>query len=324
MKRLLQFCGKLFQFLVFCIAWQSLPAQIITTLLDPMSQTKFQNPLPIPSVLQPTSPGSKDYEVSITQFEQSLGLKGSSGNPLMTTVWGYNGSYPGPTLEALKNHPVTVTWNNELVASDGSKLPHLLTVDESLIDYELSDGIPTVTHLHGGHTEAESDGNPQAWYTPGFDQTGETFVKQKHYYENDQEATTLWYHDHVMGITRLNVYAGLAGFYLLRDEWENGLNLPSGVYEIPLVIQDRSFYSDGSLYYPSNPDSVEEGGGILPEMFGDFILVNGAVWPFLDVEPRKYRLRLLNGSDSRFYNLFLPGVKFYQIGSDGGLLNSRF
>jgi len=125
-----------------------------------------------------------------------------------------------------------------------------------------------------------------------------------------------------MGITRLNVYAGLAGFYLLRDEWENGLNLPSGVYEIPLVIQDRSFYSDGSLYYPSNPDSVEEGGGILPEMFGDFILVNGAVWPFLDVEPRKYRLRLLNGSDSRFYNLFLPGVKFYQIGSDGGLLNS--
>ena len=125
-----------------------------------------------------------------------------------------------------------------------------------------------------------------------------------------------------MGITRLNVYAGLAGFYLLRDEWENSLNLPSGEYEVPLAIQDRSFYSDGSLYYPSNPYPAEQGGGILPEMFGDFILVNGAAWPFLDVEPRKYRLRLLNGSDSRFYELFLPGVDFYQIGSDGGLLNS--
>lgn len=240
----------------------------------------------------------------------------------MTTVWGYNGSYPGPTIEAYRDQEVTVTWNNDLVDSDDFPLEHLFPVDESLIDYNLNFGIPTVTHLHGGHTEAASDGNPMAWFTPGFNQTGVTFEKQDYYYENDQEAATLWYHDHTMGITRLNVYAGLAGFYLLRDEWENSLNLPSGEYEVPLAIQDRSFYSDGSLYYPSNPYPAEQGGGILPEMFGDFILVNGAAWPFLDVEPRKYRLRLLNGSDSRFYELFLPGVDFYQIGSDGGLLNS--
>lgn len=320
MKRSLQCCGKLCMFFIFLIAWQSLSAQMITTLLDPMSQTKFINPLPRPSVLQPTSPGN--YVVDITQFEQHLGLYDASGAPLKTTVWGYNGSYPGPTIEAFKDQGVTVKWRNELVDPDNYPLEHLLPVDESLIDYDPSGGIPIVTHLHGGHTEAASDGNPQAWFTPGFGQTGKTFVKQDYYYENDQEAATLWYHDHTMGITRLNVYAGLAGFYLLRDNWENSLNLPKGDYEVPLAIQDRSFYSDGSLYYPSNPFPVEQGGGILPEMFGDFILVNGAVWPFLDVEPRKYRLRLLNGSDSRFYELFLPGVDFYQIGSDGGLLNS--
>lgn len=308
-------------FFVVLNVGQSLSAQIITTLLDPLSQTKFINPLPRPAVLQPTVPGGNNYLVSITQFEQHLGLFDPSGAPLMTTVWGYNGSYPGPTIEAFKDEPVTVTWKNELV-EDNNPLQHLFPVDETLINYNLSFGIPTVTHLHGGHTEAASDGNPQAWFTPGFGKTGETFVKPNYYYENDQEAATLWYHDHTLGITRLNVYAGLAGFYLLRDSWENSLNLPSGEYEVPLAIQDRSFFSDGSLYYPSNPLSLEQGGGILPEMFGDFILVNGAVWPYLNVEPRKYRLRLLNGSDSRFYDLYIPGVDFYQIGSDGGLLNS--
>lgn len=322
MKRSLQFFGKLLLYLVVLNVGQSLSAQIITTLLDPLSQTKFINPLPRPAVLQPTVPGGNNYSVSITQFKQHLGLFDPSGGPLMTTVWGYNGSYPGPTIEALKDNPVSVTWNNDLTDSDNYPLDHLFPVDESLINYDLSSGIPTVTHLHGGHTEAASDGHPRAWFTPGFGKTGDTFVKQMYYYENDQEAATLWYHDHAMGITRLNVYAGLAGFYLLRDSWENSLNLPSGDFEVPLAIQDRSFFSDGSLYYPSNPYPVEQGGGILPEMFGDFILVNGAVWPYLDVEPRKYRLRLLNGSDSRFYDLFLPGVDFYQIGSDGGLLNS--
>ena len=311
MKSSLQFFGKIFLFFTFFIAWQSLSAQI-TTLLDPLKQTKFINPLPIPSVLEPTVPGGNDYVVTLSQFEQNLGLKDPSGNILMTTVWGYNGTFPGPTLEAFKDQEINVKWINELEYSE-----HLLPVDESLIEYELDDGIPTVTHLHGGHTEAASDGNPQAWYTPGLISTGKTFVKDNYYYENDQDAATLWYHDHTIGITRLNVYAGLAGFYLLRDDWENSLNLPSGLYEIPLVIQDRSFLSDGSLYYPTSAE-----GGILPEMFGDFILVNGAVWPVLDVEPRKYRLRLLNGSDSRFYDLFLPGVDFNQIGSDGGLLNS--
>jgi spore coat protein A len=157
-------------------------------------------------------------------------------------------------------------------------------------------------------------------------------VKKTFRYDNDQEAATLWYHDHALGITRLNVYAGLAGFYLLRDNNENqhianGV-LPGGDYEIEIVIQDRMFTSDGNLYFPSEDPEIEPGFDPLPdvpsiiaEFFGDFILVNSIAWPVLDVEPRKYRFRLLNGSDSRFYILrFDNEMQFYQIGTDVGLL----
>jgi len=294
------------------------------SLLDPSTQQKFVSPLPIPSVIQPVVPGGTYYEVSMTQFEQDLGLKDGSGNPMYTTVWGYNGSYPGPTFEARKNTPITVKWKNELV--DGNNpLAHLLPVDTSILSENYPNyGVPVVTHLHGGHVESASDGNPEAWFTPDFGETGPYWSQQVYNYSNDQEATTLWYHDHALGITRLNVYAGLAGFYLLREESEDNLNLPSGNYEIPIVIQDRMFTDDGQLFYPSMPEEAgQPNPSILPEMFGDFIVVNGKTWPVLNVEPRKYRFRFLNGSDSRFYKLFLGNtIPFIQIGTDGGLLNA--
>lgn len=297
------------------------------SLLNPYTQQKFVNPLPIPAVIQPTTPNGTHYEVSTTQFEQDLGLKDDFGNPMLTTVWGYNGSYPGPTFEVRHNTPVTVKWNNELI--DGNDpLPHLLPIDTS-IDWAMPEnwpysGVPLVTHLHGGHVESASDGNPDAWFTPGFSQTGSYFSKEIYEYSNDQEAATLWYHDHALGITRLNVYAGLAGFYFIRDAWEDNLNLPSGNYEIPIVFQDRMFTDDGQLYYPSMPEEAgQPNPSILPEMFGDFIVVNGKTWPVLNVEPRKYRFRFLNGSDSRFYKLYLGNtIPFVQIGTDGGLLNT--
>ncbi len=299
-------------------------------LLGPLSQTKYINELPIPSVMDPEIEGGNYYEVSITQFQQHLGLFDEYGEPLLTTVWGYNGLYPGPTIEAFRDEEIIVRWENNLVDEYGSPLEHLLPIDPTVHQAEAPNGIPVVTHLHGGHTEAASDGTPQAWYTPNFQYTGEHFVKENYVYSNDQEAATLWYHDHALGITRLNVYAGLAGFYLLRDDFENSLQLPSGEFEVPLVIQDRSFYENGELYYPSELSNLEDpleeplptNTTILPEMFGEFILVNGKVWPYLEVEPRKYRLRLLNGSDSRFYDLKIPGVTVHQIGTDGGLLNS--
>lgn len=327
MKKLL-FCSLILIFLILGFR-QPLKAQN-GELLNPLFQTKYINELPIPSIMQPELEGGNFYKVSISQFQQHLGLYDEYGEPIMTTVWGYNGLYPGPTIEAYRDEEIIVRWENNLVDENGNPLPHLLPIDPTVHLATPPSGIPLVTHLHGGHTESASDGTPQAWYTPDFQYTGEHFVKENYVYANDQEATTLWYHDHALGITRLNVYAGLAGFYLLRDDFENSLQLPSGEYEIPLVIQDRSFYENGELYYPSELSNLEDpleeplptNTTILPEMFGDFILVNGKVWPYLEVEPRKYRLRILNGSDSRFYDLKLPGVNFYQIGSDGGLLNS--
>jgi spore coat protein A len=315
---------------------------LLAVLLDPFTQPKFVNPLPFPGVIKPTVPGGTNYNVSISQFSQQLGLYDPvTGEPLSTTVWGYNGSYPGPTFEARKGVPINVTWSNDLVDRNNKPLPHLLPVDTS-INWAFSDtkysiarnGVPVVTHLHGGHTESASDGLPEQWFTPKFKQTGPDWVKKTFTYANDQDAATLWYHDHALGITRLNVYAGLAGFYLLRDPAiESAWNLPSGQYEIPLAIQDRMFTADGQLYYPSNLDefySPEELAeldpntpepSILTEFLGDFILVNGQAWPFTNVEPRKYRFRLLNGSDSRFYNLFLSsGQSITQIGSDEGYL----
>lgn len=345
MRAQLHLVGKLCLIVGFLFFLQAVPAQI---LLDPVSHPKFVNPLPLPSVLEPTTPGGNYYEVNISEFQQDLlGLKDGNNEPILTTVWGYNGSYPGPTIEARRGSPITVKWINNLPEK------HLFTIDESIHwagtdmggklpgPNQTFNGVPTVTHLHGGHTNADSDGHPEAWYTPDFKYTGSNFFKNKgeFYYDNDQEAATLWYHDHVIGITRLNVYAGLAGFYLLRDDNEDGttdgtkpgLNLPKGKYEIPIVIQDRIFDNKGQLVYPTqnfigtNPvdgTPITLANSILPEVFGDFILVNGKTWPYVDVEPRKYRLRLLNGSDSRFYELKVPGINFNQIGSDGGLLSA--
>jgi len=298
--------------------------------LDPKTQPQFVNPLPIPSVIDARAGGS--FTVSISQFEQDLGLIDPvSKGPLNTKVWGYNNSYPGPTIVARKNFPVDVLWQNNLM-DNGNLLPHLLEVDTTL-NWALSGrtdwrslGIPVVTHLHGGHTESASDGLPEAWYTPNFALTGAGFIKNTLHYSNDQEAATIWYHDHAMGITRLNVYAGLAGFYLITDENEMQLQannkLPASPYDIGLAIQDRMFTSNGQLYYPS---MAEESGvpenSIMPEFFGNIILVNGKSWPVLEVEPRQYRFRILNGSDSRFYNLFFQGnINFTQIGTDNGLL----
>lgn len=318
--------GTLLVLLIAMLATATMDAQV-QALLNPYTQQKFVNPLPIPSVIQPMNPNGTYYEVSMTQFTQDLGLKDSNGNPFLTTVWGYNGSYPGPTFEAGRNIPITVKWKNELMDVNGP-LPHLLPVDTS-IHWAMPEnwpysGVPVVTHLHGGHVESASDGNPNAWFTPGFMQKGSYWSQQVYNYPNDQEASTMWYHDHALGITRLNVYAGLAGYYIVRDEWEDNLNLPSGNYEIPIAIQDRMFTDDGQLYYPSMPEEPgQPNPSVLPEMFGDFILVNGKTWPVLNVEPRKYRFRFLNGSDSRFYKLHLGNViPFIQIGTDGGFLNA--
>ncbi len=317
----------------------ALPA-FAQNLLNPATQPQFVNPLPVPGVIDARNGGV--FNMDISQFNQWLGLIDPvTQQPMLTKVWGYNGSYPGPTILAKKDVPIDVFWHNKLVNSNNEPLPHLLPIDPT-VHWALEEfsnwqqyGVPVVTHLHGGHTESASDGLPDAWFTPGFALKGHGFVKGEtspYHYSNSQEAATIWYHDHALGITRLNVYAGLAGYYLLTDNNEMNLQnsgkLPAAPYDLGLAIQDRMFTSDGQLFYPSDNgdesgDEGDEHPTIHPEFFGDFILVNGVTWPVLEVEPRQYRFRVLNGSDSRFYDLSLSGNQLIQqIGTDNGFLAS--
>jgi spore coat protein A, manganese oxidase len=285
----------------------TMPAHAQNTLLDGRSAPKYVHALPIPGVQQPISPGGNAYEVTMTEFQQFLGVY-SNGQPRMTTVWGYNGASPGASFDVRSGTPIDVRYINSLPTT------HLLPIDTTVHGAEPSQpAVRTVAHLHGGHVDPDSDGGPEDWFVPG------QFVD--FHYRNDQQAATLWIHDHALGITRLNVVAGLAMFYIIRDSFEDSLNLPSGAFEIPLVIQDRMFYDDGSLAYPDDPIPGTNIPSIVPEFFGDFILVNGMAWPYLEVEPRKYRFRILNGSNARFYRMFIGGgPTFWQIGTDGGLL----
>ncbi|MCP3978301.1 MAG: multicopper oxidase family protein [bacterium] len=289
----------------------------------PIILEPFVDALPIPAVAQPvsgTAGGVASYEVAAREIQQQL-----HRDLPPTTVWGYGtgasgASFPGPTIETAANQPVSVTWLNDLrdtsLANDPLRTDHYLDVPGLAMPPEChihgAEDLPKiVVHLHGAHVEAEFDGYPEFTYLPG--------NQDVYHYSNKQLPSTLWYHDHALGITRLNVYMGLAGFWLIRDAFEQSLPLPAGEFEIPLVIQDRSFNPDGSLKYTE---------GWNDHFFGKKILVNGMVWPFLDVKQGKYRFRLLNGSGSRTYTLSLdrldlPGtadVPFVQIGTDGGLI----
>ena len=269
--------------------------------------SRFTEQLPIPPVIDARAGGSFDLTMApgMHSFHSSLPP---------TPGWGYGGaSYLGPTFQTMRGVPIDVTAINSLGTH-----PLAAVIDTSLNGALESDKTnPRVAvHLHGGNTDPESDGGPEDTFTVGEHRT--------YHYNNDQEATTLWYHDHAMGITRLNVYAGLAGYYLLRDQYDTGesdnpIGLPSGPYEIPLAIQDRMFNADGTLAYP-----LGEFGSIwAPEFFGDVATVNGKVWPNLNVDRGLYRFRILNGSNARIYDLRLSsGQMIFQIGSEGGLFNS--
>lgn len=239
--------------------------------------------------------------------------------------------------------------------------------------------VPIVTHLHGGRNAEESDGYSEAWYLPKATNIPEGYARAGSFYEqfrkkfegkfglswgggdaifqygNESRATTLWFHDHALGITRLNVYAGLSGFYLLRG---GDTDLPEGVLpgpapklgdppgiryrEIPIMIQDRTFNADGSLFYPASRAFFDKLKGPYiphsdvspiwnPEVFGNTMVANGRTWPVLRVEPRRYRFRFLNACNSRFLILKIatnpeaprpasPALPFWQIGNDGGFL----
>jgi spore coat protein A len=357
----------------------ALGAFAASPLSDPAAQPKFVNYAP--NALDPGfkyTPSGGPYTVGVGPTTQWTGLVTPAGKPLNTPLFGYgqNGVYtwPGKTFEIQSGGTTTVKWENNLARGRQAQ-PHLLPVDTSLHwayslhDYENysinKDGIPIVVHLHGGHTDYEFDGNPEFFYNPTESIRGPQWAAAGYnsipdfVYDNDVPAGNLWYHDHALGITRLNVYAGMAGFYFVRDDEDTGqpdnpLELPAWPYELAYAIQDRMFQKSGRLFYPAFPsdpywdDFIRNEGlntGLVPkpsalaEFFGDHMVVNGLIWPKVDVEPRQYRMRLLNGTDSRFMAIrfalvgdasdeptTIPGgatrLPFWVIGSDQGLASS--
>ncbi|WP_052434916.1 multicopper oxidase family protein [Streptacidiphilus melanogenes] len=290
-----------------------------------------------------------------------------------TWVWGYQvadrpASWPGCTVEAWEGRPTTVRYVNRLPwTGHGSRLAPLLTVDQTIHwadplhrmeSFEPYRGpIPAVAHLHGGEVPSADDGGPDAWFTanglhgPGYATHGRAAANEAVYrYPNTQSACTLWFHDHALGVTRLNVYAGLAAFYLVRDRYDTGrpdnpLGLPADPYEIELAIQDRQFDTNGQLLFPDGsnkaaetivgpPPNPKAHPYWIPAYLGDAMVVNGRTWPVLTVEPRRYRFRFLNGCNGRYLSMNLThapnadrhdapsAVPFWQIGTDGGLLDS--
>jgi len=405
----------------------------VTPLVIPPQMPKSPVASPLNTAPQPAA----DYNIAVRQFRQQILPAGFGA----TTVWSYGlaedavpalapapnstFNYPAFTVENTSGVPTSVRWINDLVDAGGNYLPHLFPIDQTLhwanppatgcLDgsdrtdcrtlnpTNYTGPVPMVTHVHGSHVNAESDGYPEAWWLPaannipaGYARTGTLFdqfditntVPGSAFfaYENDQPAATIWYHDHSLGITRVNVYAGPAGFWLIRGG-ANGdaaidnvatatandgvlpgpaptlaggdpnfnASVRAAIREIPVVIQDRSFNADGALFYPDNRAFFEglnvpllppqiPGAGTLdipfipdsdiapiwnPEFFANTMVVNGNTWPQLEVAPALYRLRLLNGCNSRTLNLSLFQMAsdtqlaerpFFQIGGDQGFL----
>ena len=341
-------------------------------LSDPAAQPLFTNLAPNAlSAGFKYVPKNNKLSIVASQTVQMTGLVDDNDVALPTTVWGYgeNSSgvtWPGRTIERhVNDNPLEITWQNKLTDATGNPLPHLLPVDASLHwayslhGYEQNsieqDGVPLVPHVHGGRNDSPFDGNPEYFFSPGFSVRGPRWVDQKYIYGGsdwNNAAGMMWYHDHALGITRLNVYAGLAGFFPLRDDDDTGtaanpLGLPADPYELGFAVQDRMFRNTGELFYPAFPgdpaydDFITGEGVVLPpdfgptalaEFFGDHMVVNGIIWPKYSVEQRQYRVRFMNGTDSRFMRLKLKvvaagetdpaqgaEVPFYIIGSDQSL-----
>ncbi|KAL5726970.1 Leucine permease transcriptional regulator [Ranunculus cassubicifolius] len=231
---------------------------------------------------------SKQFEISVF----STDIKFHKDLP-PSRVFAYGTSrrsatVPGPTIEAIHNVATHVLWRNYLPSK------HILPWDPTIPTATPTNGkgIPTVVHLHGGIAEPKSDGNAHSWFTAKFIQRGPTWSKRKYIYHNIQHPGNLWYHDHAMGLTRVNILAGLLGAYIIRQpELEDPLGLPHGhEFDRPLVVFDRSFSKDGSIYMNSTGDNPSIHPQWQPEYFGDAIIVNGKAWPKLTVQRRKYQI----------------------------------
>ncbi len=369
-----------------CIsAWSASPGGSLDPVTIPKYVTPLYIPPTMPKSDDGGLQNVDYYEIAARQIKQQILPKplpkttvwayGSSEHPKLFHT-------PSYTIEATVNRPVRVKWINDLKDRRGRYLSHLVPVDQTVhwanppgglggqdsmgSDPTLYQGpVPLVTHLHGSNVVPGSDGYPESWTLPDASNIPANYAHRgthwtqiagvedeegaaTYQYSNDQRATQLWFHDHTLGMTRSNVYTGLAGNYMLRGG-ESDLpskRLPNGTYEIPLLIQDRAFNRDGSLFYPGDraffeglakadlqipflPNSNSDVSPIWnPECFSNVMVVNGNSWPNFTIENRRYRFRILNGSDSRFMILKIArdpktrpavaAVPFWIVGGDGG------
>jgi len=279
-------------------------------------------------------------------------------------------TYVGPVIVATRGFPTQIRYVNNLTANNIFWRDWIDQSLHSAFHQAVGQMMPTsgntarylgpvlaVPHLHGGEDPAVIDGGPEAWFAS--DQPGlapiTTFQGPAYYagydwyggganpaaaneaiyrYPNTQEAAPLWFHDHLLGGTRINAtFAGLAGAYALIDL---GFSLPSGLnpiglggrFLVPLVIQDRMFDTNGQLFFPNIGVNTEHPYWV-PEFVGDTIVVNGKVWPYMNVDQQRYRFYVINGSNSRPYDMFLQdpisgvkGPRMWVIATDGGYLDS--
>ncbi|MEX2497965.1 MAG: multicopper oxidase domain-containing protein [Wenzhouxiangellaceae bacterium] len=330
------------------------PSPPATPFKDPLYRMPVASPVP-PASLNP-NPDSRRHQRFLDfppvkyyrEVLQERRWRYHSDAPYADGSWSYtmNGAIPGPTYHAHYGEPVFVRRINRLPDIGKGKVPFALP--------------STTMHLHNGHTASESDGIPTDFMNPGefWDHHYANFPAG---FDNREIMNTLWYHDHRLDFTAPNVYAGLSGFYLLFDDLDsnnendpnpNAFRLPSGEYDIPLIFHDVQFSQDGQAIFDffaagelpgvtekspddSSPSTIYRGTDniTLFGMLGDKITVNRIIQPFLEVEARKYRFRLLNGGPSRFYDFWLrleradgtvvenhPGLKFYIVSNDGNLL----
>lgn len=353
--------------------------------LSPLRLQQFANAFVEIPIAPKDAVNPNRYTVAVRQGSWDFGLRNSDGSEIMdsatgrpiakTKTWGYdiNGVFLGvygPTVEAVKGVPLTFKYSNDLRAEvNGVKgtgpylTKHLLPIDPTIDGTNMGEPeCRIVTHLHGGDVAPESDGHPDSWVAndpsvqalwaapadpvTGFPGRAATNHQPDYVYPNSQEACTLWFHDHAMGITRLNAYAGVAAFYLIKDNAVDNVvsgtaavaNLPKGRYpnpvapslqsdefDLPVVLQDKSFTEDGSLAFPTfgglggySYGGLRDSSGnaitiTRPEMFGNVITVNGKAWPYKTVKTQAYRFRFVNGSDSRTYNIWLQDADSGQI-----------
>lgn len=326
-------------------------------LLDPNTIVKWVDTLPIPAVMPSIGvtpgPGGLDtveYHIGMYPIAQYY----SNQFPVKTIMWGYgadsaSASSPGNTIVTLRHHPMRIHWTNNLIDPYGNPLKPMFPVDRTIPwDDPYNEGpvftpytgpVPTVVHMHGAEVEATGDGHYSAWFTPDSANVpqihGPTYNCNPHgqyyIYNNEQPSALIWYHDHSFGMDRLNVMAGLFGGVVIIDPANNPFEtqIPVGdAYDIPLIVQDRMLDTNYQIAYSGTPTNPGVHPIWFPEFFGNINVVNGKIWPTLYVEQRHYRFRFLNGSNARFYHVYvgdsagnqLPGAVLTQIGTDGGFL----